>query len=785
LLVNLFTANLSAQYIFSGTVNDVGEVESGELDAGICLSPDLDAFWFGPSQIPILGTSGTSGNLYDLSGATININTHSAASMVAAVFTTDGMQGSEFRLGEIKIEDDQAYDLFGFFYFGMGEDFNATITNGNIKVVNTVGNAYGALFNMPGAAYNLGENANVTFGTINVTAFLDAWGLDFDTIEGQLSVNNVHVVSEEGNAIGVHIGEITGEKSKVTIGTVFVESNGGVAHGVEIGLGEFTLTGNITAKVSENGIEAFGVKAGNLDEEGELIIHIANNIVVRAECGNDIGTGFRIYTTDTTINLHNNSLVTCSVGVGEGGTLTIIGSGSANLGIVTMNNNDLTIGNGTDSPTIALNVQESTLDGTNILNKGATLAVYGEMSLDDIADDGKNPLQNVAAFNVGMEDDPTKGLRSTATFTNYYFEGNETAGWQIYAENREVASMSDGFLVALTMHNRYAAWHAVRNQLISSHGFGNRSGYRGQFCDPCGSVQSSPCGMGSFNGSLARSAWVNYTGRSDRFQSSYEFNENWRLSMEGVQAGTDLFRSQQSQFGLLFGYEGGKITSYNPLNVDKDRLNVQDLYFGFYGARVFRDGTDVRGIFAYGRQDFDMIRRHDPDGSNIYTTSFKGHTSEINLEVGRRVASGQWSLRPLVALDIFNSNIRGAEEAGVGGNAVRYNKAHLTQVFFRTGAEARLQRRNFTFDSGVYIAYDVNGQQLRTHVTGIGEDNAERNASLAGAKLGNTLLTFNLGGTYQIGKSCSIFGGYLGESVTDRANSRVHSQGHVGLGYVW
>jgi len=51
--------------------------------------------------------------------------------------------------------------------------------------------------------------------------------------------------------------------------------------------------------------------------------------------------------------------------------------------------------------------------------------------------------------------------------------------------------------------------------------------------------------------------------------------------------------------------------------------------------------------------------------------------------------------------------------------------------------------------------------------------------------MGRELLTFNLGADYQIGKRFSVFGGYQGEYVTDRANSQVHSIGYVGAGYKW
>ena len=298
-------------------------------------------------------------------------------------------------------------------------------------------------------------------------------------------------------------------------------------------------------------------------------------------------------------------------------------------------------------------------------------------------------------------------------------------------------------------------------------------------CDPCGTFGYPAMGHGMGH-SIARNAWVNYVGRSDAYRSSYELNDkNWKLKSDGVQAGSDLFRTPFGQLGMLFGYENGKTT--NAAN----RVKMDDINFGFYATKILAGGADIRGVFAYGWQDYDMRRLGLMNG--IYSSSFKGNTMEGNLELGKRFSAGAWSLRPVFAADVLNNKIRSATEKGLMpgdfDEGVIYNRLNLTQVFLRTGAELRYQVRYLTFNSGIYYAYDLNGKELTTRVRSV--NHQELYAPLVGTKLGRKLLTFNVGGEYWLSHNVSVFGGYQGECVTDRADSKVHNTGYVGAGWRW
>ena len=327
-----------------------------------------------------------------------------------------------------------------------------------------------------------------------------------------------------------------------------------------------------------------------------------------------------------------------------------------------------------------------------------------------------------------------------------------------------VSSGTSGYTTALMMHHRYTVLNAVRDRLISGNG-GNLSGYRGQWadCTPCEAACFDPCepvcGTGFFNGGGSRSAWVNYVGRTDEFANGEL--DNWKLSSEGIQMGADLFRTKNTQFGALFGYEGARMRS------EDDTVKMDSTYFGFYGARVFRSGADARVIFSYGHQKYGMGFDFD---NGTYADSFKGYTTETTLELGKRYGRGSWSVRPVVALDIFNNNLKGND---------KFDKTSLTQSFFRMGSDMRFQNRNFTFNSGFYYSYDMNNNNREDLVA------MSTSGEAFASKPGRELLTFNMGTDLQITKNMSIFGGYQGEYVTDRANSQVHSTGYVGAGFKW
>ena len=614
------------------------------------------------------------------------------------------------------------------------------------------------------AAYG-NNTGTITLGSIEAVGNWAVGAHFVNDVSDLTVVGNIKVESGQYEAHGVRAGEgLNHAHLGATIGSIDVSTSTtatGNAFGIQAGTADLVLTGNINAIGAgddTSGIRTHGITDITLGGTG-------NTISISATPGGT-ANGAGIWTGgDTTIDLNGKNLNSTGVKV-DTGDLTVTGTGTADLGTVNVGG-DFTIGRGAGpvKTTVALDIVNSSLGGTNTINGDGKLAVYG---------DGSGLAEGViTTFNGATGAGVTAGnFMNTSTTSLFTFDS--TNGQISYGGARSALFMSDGFVQAMMMHHRSTAWNAARDRMISSNGNGNRSGYFGQApcdevgCDPCDPL----CGTGSFGNRVTKSAWVNYVGRSDQYASSFSA-DNWKLSSEGVQGGADLYRSQRGQFGTLFGYEKARMRNA------ADGVAADDYYFGVYGARALRNGFDVRGVFAYGRQEYDMDRVG--ADTYLYTSSFKGYTTETNLELGRRLGRGAWSLRPVVGVDVFNNNLKAATETGAGNEAVAYGKTNLTQVFFRSGTDLRYQVRNFTLNSGVYYAYDVNGQALQTVGTAAGGTALP----LVGSKPGRELLTFNLGTDFQVSEHVSVFGGYQGEYVMDRDNSQVHSMGYVGAGFKW
>jgi len=360
--------------------------------------------------------------------------------------------------------------------------------------------------------------------------------------------------------------------------------------------------------------------------------------------------------------------------------------------------------------------------------------------------------------------------------------------------------INDGYLSAMSMHGKYTVWNAVRdnmivgdsnNKRVKQHGC-HHGCHHGQAscdpyssCDPCEAVACDPCAPMTTHATHATKgagqnvAWANYISRDDSYRSSYTkwSDRDWSLTMQGVQVGTDLLRTNRSQFGLLFGYESGRTVNA------WDRVNANDRYAGLYAAHVFRGGADVRTSFGYGWQDYKMSRYEIHD-RNFYTSSFKGYTTEGNLEIGKRLGRGPLSLRPVVGADLLYNNLKGAQESA-GLYSLDYHKTNLTQVFIRAGSELRFVRRIFTFKGGAYYAYNVSDKDLKS---GVNDPHANYGTGhetlLIGSKPGRSLLMFSLGGSCKLTQNLAIVGGYDGQLATDR-NKDYHGIFHAGGSVKW
>jgi predicted outer membrane repeat protein len=343
-----------------------------------------------------------------------------------------------------------------------------------------------------------------------------------------------------------------------------------------------------------------------------------------------------------------------------------------------------------------------------------------------------------------------------------------------------IAHIADGYLAVASIHNFNVGYQAVQDHLIS--GRARRLGFLGQSeCDPCEPAGCNPCDpCGALVGSSTRSAWVNYVGRNNQYQSSYNGREFWNTTSNGVQVGVDLYRTCKNQFGVLFGYEK------SDSDMRTNSIDADDVYFGFYAAHVFRNGADARIVANFGWQNYDAIRTN-YDNTNRYASSFDGNTTELNLELGKRFhRSSSLSFRPVAAIDLYINDVDGSQERITHNTgtpvavALKYNGLSYTQAFLRIGSDFKLEGKRLTLNGGLYYAYDVNDNKLKSTVSSVANT-----YNLYGSDLGRQVVTFNVGGSLKLGNSFDVFGGFTGNAYVDRDGTPFQSTGYVGGAVRW
>ena len=744
----------------NAAISDGGTARGGAIwtNTDLVIKAEGENVVFSGNEVSIDGGTTRTGNDIYLAGGNTTLTLEAAT---GKSITFGGGLVSESN-ATMRVKGNVVFDIKG--------DDDAIVTNGNLELevesgAFTTGDAI--MSNSGNITINVANNSASSFG--NITAVDGDIAITF----GNNSSGNVKEIDAGGN--------IT-----YTLGTGshrFFNSFEGTDVTFKIG-----NSSSLTARDSADGsIVARGKIEVDLDTDASLY---ASSIAAEQDVNLNVASGSELEFQNTVF----------------GNTLNVTGHGTAHLGVVTREGTgNVKIGeNNTDTTHVSMSI-DSILgeDSVNILGTKATLELVGNETgvLTDLGTwtgtggtaEGRGTLLDIGGIFTGYQ-------FNDAGFIEGYFT--------------ESARMSDGFLAAFGIHNRYAAWNSVRDQMIVGPGrssnaypmpryarsYQSRS-YRGQsscgcsscssdygfdpcspvMFDPCGPVVSDPCAPLDFyssrGGSVGNNAWINYSRRGDAYQSSYR--GNWKLSMEGVQAGSDLLRTRNAQFGMIFGYETGDMTNTS------DRIKAKDMYVGAYVARVFRGGADVRGVYAYGWQDYKMNRFQQSDAF-YYRSSFKGNTSEAHLELGKRLSPGPMSLRPLIAVDLLHNRLKGAAESNtdaLADNAVRYGKTDLTQVFLRAGTELLYNMHFLTFNSGVYYSYDLNGAEPGTYVSLVRD--SEIGGRLVGPKMGRSLLTFNAGSTCYLTDYFSIIGGYQGEYMFDRNDSKLQHSAYLGGAWRW
>ena len=692
----------------------------------------------------------------------------------------------------------------------------------------------------------VGEDASIVLGNVDASGRWATGVHAVGDIDGTLAINGLLKATATdweatGLAVGnyagvVNLSDITGSAtvSAINVTASAAGATGANAFGIRAGeVDSLTLRGNID--VTGTGAETSGIRT-----YGDTNITLGNDVVINTTYDNTKGAthvggwvGADIWTNgDLNIDLNEHNLTTNRVKVDAGGDMNVTGSGglfnarrdvsvggdlnvlggasarflgntdvTGNIGVAnaafwsgpasnisansllvsgnnaradlygTTNVKNLNVSNGAVVSSVQFVNNQMVHSGnitaaTTTLNNGATLVIDGtKTELGNITFQTANNRLEI----FGNTTEPNligTVVSNHSAASRQIFNMSELTEWRIDSQGvlrsfgaRSTAQANDNYLAASQIHHKYTAWNAVRDHLISGAGM-PRYGYFGQTCH-------------SGFGRSSRNAWANYIGRDSRYRSSFN-NNDWKLTSNGIQLGTDFFRTPRNQLGAFFGYENSTGT-----NLD-DRIKGNDYYVGVYGVHVFHNGADLRTVFSYGWQDFDS-RRRGADNS-VYGMAFKGNTIELNAELGNRRYFGAWSTRPSIAMDWYMNQLRGGQETSGGGNALQYDNTEFSQLFFRFGSDLRYGWGPLVFDSGLYYSYDLFGNDLRS---GVSNTAGTLRSSLIGSKVGRSVVSFNLGGSWMVNHKLSLFGGYRGEVVPESAGRGFTHIGHVGGALRW
>lgn len=237
----------------------------------------------------------------------------------------------------------------------------------------------------------------------------------------------------------------------------------------------------------------------------------------------------------------------------------------------------------------------------------------------------------------------------------------------------------------------------------------------------CGSAGCGDClGKGGFNKLSGAAVWGNYVGRNVNFGTAGGPD----LKANGLQVGWDMYMDRCTQFGVMFGYENVKFLQ---------TAKADDYYFGFYGARKFGNGYDVRGVIGYGHQQMKSVLTAGDKA--------KGNTFETTVELGKRIyMTKNLSYRPVVAFDLYDG---GAKLDGAAGSFTS------TLAYGRFGSDLQWNCGRLNLNGGAYYSPLLN----RT-----------ANARTVNTTLVDSdMVSLNAGINYQLNKNWSAFGNYYAD----------------------
>ncbi|MDR3108870.1 MAG: autotransporter outer membrane beta-barrel domain-containing protein [Planctomycetaceae bacterium] len=264
-------------------------------------------------------------------------------------------------------------------------------------------------------------------------------------------------------------------------------------------------------------------------------------------------------------------------------------------------------------------------------------------------------------------------------------------------------------------------------------------------CNPCSAICGGAKGK--------KAAWVNYLGITDTAPA-----HNYDIDTDGIQVGTDIYRTRDNQFGVTFAYSGTRANwsdDNNPGTPDYPNWTRTNNYnLSFYGSHRFDNQSDLRVIVGNGWLDGRGCESFDPNATYY---GLSGSSFDTTLEYGKRfLAAKNVSFRPVLALDYHHYDL--------------YNVSY-DEAYFRIGTDYVTMLNYLAIKADIAYNVDIVGEAESTRIYGDG--------------VGRQFTTLGLTTQYDLRKNFALYASYSLDYFFDRNSRPCRGIGTVGFSWVW
>ncbi len=687
-----------------------------------------------------------------------------------------------------------------------------------------------------GAAYTAttaDSGKSMTFtrseATVTVTASQEWNGVITFKEDGIIQVNNP---SQGGGATVFTVkGGMTGAGAftKTGSGTILLDSvstmtgptyiNGGTlkvsANGVLSPTSGIDMTDGTTLDLSEAKDQEIGSLSGNGD-----VVFKAGSTLSSGENGYDttfagtfsggagkfekVGTGTMFINSDVstfagTIQVADGTLGgngTLGTVVVDRGAVLAPGSGSGSVGTMTIDNLKLESGS-----TLKMRVDDSGGHDQAIIGSGAT-TTGANLVFDAIAGSYANtPL----VYKNFLEDSSGSGITTNfaqATLNQAFLESNWandvltiTGRTPNYFYDEAVTPNQQQVARALDNATSTGPWNAMTQISQWIKGGNDQAAVQAAYNDLAGDLKANSmmigqwqtsryglnhldlteCGLSQGNG-----VWLEFIHQSTDFSGDANSGD-YGISRTGFLVGSEERRVDVT-YGFFVGY------AYPYLYDHGDKVEVNDLQFGFYGGSKVREFLETKLFIGYGHQGYKSKRylTSEPlaglSDDNRIDGKYSGDSMSMALEFAVPLSAGMVSLRPLFAIDSDLTWQYAFTETGDTGVELWYDRGFLNRTYLRTGVTTQLgsvsQCDTLALMGRFYYGHQVFGDSRpETRCKFATETTADR-MTIYGVDPGKDYIDLGLGFRWNIDSCRSFYGDYDFNAFSD-------STAHWGsLGYM-